>query len=237
VLQEYCLSRDIKKCQRLQRSIVDTYMDDFGKYAKKVNHRYLRKVFSAVPKMVGQKFVYANVDNSIKSRELKKAIELLEKAGVVMRIKATSGAGIPMEAASKENYFKALFLDVGLMHAINGIYGETARAKDFTTIFRGAVAEQFVGQQLLAYQSPYTKPSLYYWVREARNSKAEIDYLIIKNEKIIPVEIKSGARGRMKSMHIFFDTFKSDFGLKISQACYDERNRIVSLSSYCIENT
>ncbi len=237
VLQEYCVSRDIKKCQRIQRSIVDTYIDDFGKYAKKVKHKYLRKVFYAVPKMIGQKFVYANVDNSIKSRELKEAIELLEMSGVIARIKSTSGAGIPLEAGAKENYFKALFLDVGLMHAMNNIYGETARAKDFTGIFKGAVSEQFVGQQLLAYQSPYTKPSLYYWTREARNSMAEVDYLIVKEEDIIPIEIKSGATGHMKSMHIFITAFKPDLGLKISQANYymDIQNRILSLPFYSIE--
>ncbi|MGD9160861.1 MAG: AAA family ATPase [Desulfobacteraceae bacterium] len=237
VLQEYCLSRNIEKCQRIQRSIVDTYIDDFGKYAKKIKHKYLRKVFYAAPRMIGQKFVYANVDNTIKSRELKEAVELLEMAGVVVRTKSTSGAGIPLEAGAKENYFKALFLDVGLMHAMNNIYGETARAKDFTNIFKGAVAEQFVGQQLLAYQSPYTKPSLYYWTRDARNSMAEIDYLMVKDENIIPVEIKSGATGHMKSMHIFIKTFNSDLGLKISQANYDMdvRNRILSIPFYSIE--
>ena len=237
VLQEYCLSRNIEKCQRIQRSIVDTYIDDFGKYAKKVKHKYLRKVFYAASKMIGQKFVYANVDNTIKSRELKEAVELLEMAGVVVRIKSTSGAGIPIEAGAKENYFKALFLDVGLMHAMNNIYGKTARAKDFTNIFKGAVAEQFVGQQLLAYQSPYTKPSLYYWTRDARNSMAEIDYLMVKDEKIIPIEIKSGATGHMKSMHIFINTFNSDLGLKISQANYDMdiQNRILSIPFYSIE--
>ena len=237
VLQEYCLSRNIEKCQRIQRSIVDTYIDDFGKYAKTVKHKYLRKVFYAVPRMVGQKFVYTNVDNTIKSRELKEAVELLEMAGVIFRIKSTSGAGIPLEAGAKENYFKPLFLDVGLMHAMNNIYGETARAEDFSSIFKGAVAEQFVGQQLLAYQSPYTKPSLYYWTRDARNSKAEIDYLMVKDEKIIPVEVKSGAIGHMKSMHIFINTFNSDSGLRISQAKYDIdfQNRIHSIAFYGIE--
>ena len=237
VLQEYRLSGNIEKCQRIQQSIVDTYMDDFGKYAKKVKHRYLRKVFYAVPKMVGQKFVYTNIDSSIKSRELKEAVELLEMAGVIVRIKSTSGAGLPLEAGAKENYFKALFLDVGLMHAMNHIYGETARAKDFTDIFKGAVSEQFVGQQLMANQSAYTKPSLYYWARAARNSTAEIDYLIVKNEKVIPVEVKSGANGHMKSMHLFIDTFKSDFGIKISQAGYDMdiKNRILSIPFYSIE--
>jgi len=62
-----------------------------------------------------------------------------------------------------------------------------------------AVAEQFVGQELIAYQNPYSRPSLYYWAREAKNSSAELDYLIQKQALIIPVEVKSGAVGRVKS--------------------------------------
>ena len=71
------------------------------------------------------------------------------------------------------------------MHAISGIYSETAQQKDFTAIFNGAVAEQFAGQEFIAYFEPEIKPSLYYWAREARSSNAEIDYLIAKEAKTI----------------------------------------------------
>lgn len=178
MVQEYCETGDMISCQRIQRAIVDTYQDDFGKYSKKIKHRYLDKIYNAVPKMVGRKFVYAHIDNTIKSRELKGALELLEKAGVVTKIRRTSGSGLPLEAGVKDAYFKVLFLDVGLLHAVNGIYSDTVQAKDFTALFNGAVAEQFVGQELLAYQNPYTRTLLYYWAREAKNSNAELDYLI-----------------------------------------------------------
>ena len=135
IIQEYCETRDIIICQRIQRSIIDTYLDDFGKYARKSKHQYLYKLFNAVPKMVGQKFFYSHVDNTIKSRELKEALELLEMAGIMRKIKKVSGAGIPLEASAKENHFKMLFMDVGLLHAINGIYTDTAKAKDFTCLF------------------------------------------------------------------------------------------------------
>jgi len=71
-----------------------------------------------------------------------------------------------------------MYTKIGLLHAVNGLYQETAQAKDFTALFNGAVAEQFVGQELLAYQNPYTRPSLFYWAREAKNSNAELDCLI-----------------------------------------------------------
>jgi len=105
VVQEYCETGDMISCQRIQRAIVETYQDDFGKYSKKLKHRYLDRIYNAVPKMVGRKFVYAYVDNTIKSRELKEALELLEKAGVVKKIKRTSGAGLPLEAGVKDAFF------------------------------------------------------------------------------------------------------------------------------------
>ena len=94
---------------------------------------------------------------------------------------------------------------------------------------------QFVGQELLAYQNPYSNPLLYYWAREAKNSNAELDYIIQKEGRVIPFEVKSGSIGRMKSMHMFMEKYQVQQGIKISQAPYDSSNRIVSLPFYCLE--
>jgi hypothetical protein len=128
-----------------------------------------------------------------------------------------------------------IFLDVGLLHAVNGIYSDTVQAKDFTALFKGAVAEQFVGQELLAYQNPYTRPLLYYWAREAKNSNAELDYLIQKEGEVIPVEVKSGSTGRLKSMYMYMEKYQVRQGIKISQAPYDSDNQIMSLPLYSLE--
>jgi len=236
VVQEYVTTRDIIKCQRIQRSIIDTYIDDFAKYSKVSKHTYLRKVFNAVPGMVGQKFVYTQVDRAIKSRELKEALELLETAGVVTRVRQTTGSGLPLAAGVHESIFKVLFLDVGLLHAISGIYTDTAKQKDFTAIFKGAVAEQFAGQELIVCQSPYTKAELYYWGRKAKSSTAEIDYLIVINAMVVPVEIKSGPTGRMKSMQMFIEKYNSKKAVKISQAPFINGSPIVCLPFYAIES-
>lgn len=236
VVNEYITSRDIIKCQRLQRSIIDTYIDDFAKYAKVTKHNNLRNVFNAVPGMVGQKFVYTQVDRLTKSRELKEAVELLETAGIITRVWQTNGAGVPLAGDINESYFKAIFLDIGLFHAISGIYAETAQEKDFTAIFKGAVAEQFAGQELIAHQSPYTKAHLYYWGRQVKNSTAEIDYLLEINGQIIPVEIKSGSTGSMKSLHFFIENYHTAKALKISQAQFSVNNPIISLPFYGIES-
>ncbi|MCK4813846.1 MAG: ATP-binding protein, partial [Candidatus Marinimicrobia bacterium] len=186
VVNTYINNKDISKCQKIQRSIVDTYHDDFAKYANQAKFKHLRKIFTAVPSMIGNKFVYTNVDPDTKSRELKDALFLLETAGLLYRVKKTSGAGIPLESHASDKYFKVIFLDIGLMHAINGMHEEIVLGKNLTDIYKGALAEQFVGQELLAYQDPYHKQSLYYWTRNKRGSSAEIDYLIQKNANLIP---------------------------------------------------
>jgi len=101
VVREYYTTHDMHNCQKIQRSILDTYIDDFAKYSRNPKHQFLRKVFNAVPAMAGQKFVYAKVDSSIKSRDLKEALELLETAGIVFRIKRTSGAEMQKTAIQK----------------------------------------------------------------------------------------------------------------------------------------
>ena len=236
VLNEYVQSHDVLKCQQIQNLINETYIDDFSKYARDSKFKYLKKVFSAVPSMIGQKFIYSKVDKTVKSRDFKEAFNLLETAGVIYRIARTSGAGLPLEAGVKENFFKPMFLDVGLMHAINGIYNESVRGKNLTSIFKGMVAEQFVGQELIATQSPFLKPKLYYWAREAKNSNAEIDYLIEKKSEIIPIEVKSGSSGKMKSMNMFLEAYGTENGIKVSQAKLIEGQALTSLPLYAIES-
>ena len=234
VVAEYVSSRDIIKCQNIQRSIIDTYIDDFSKYANKTKMPVLQKVFNSAARMIGQKFVYSHVDNTIKSYKMKEAVNMLEMAGVLIRIKRSTGDGLPLEANVKDNFFKLLFLDVGLLHNALGIYKETVLSNDLSSVFRGAVAEQFVGQELVAYQDFYRKPSLYYWAREAKNSNAEIDYIFEKKGMIIPVEVKSGKAGKYKSLRMYIEKYNPETALKISQGIFEENDRLISLPFYGI---
>jgi predicted AAA+ superfamily ATPase len=235
VVNSYREHHDLNACQMIQRSIVDTYRDDFAKYASEAKFKHLRKIFSSVPAMVGNKFVYANVDPDTKSRELKDALNLLETAGILYKVKRTSGNGLPLESHVADRYFKVIFLDIGLMHAIMGIRNELILGENLTNIYKGALAEQFVGQELMAYREPYHKDGLYYWTREEKNSNAEIDYLIQKNGQIIPIEVKSGPTGRMKSMMLYKNAYHPELAVKISQAMYNDEKDILELPLYAIE--
>jgi len=87
----------------------------------------------------------------------------------------------------------------------------------FIKINEGAIAEQFTAQELLAYRDYYQIPSLYYWAREARSSNAEIDYLIPCRSSALPIEVKAGKTGTLRSMHIFLEKYGLSAGVRISQ--------------------
>ena len=234
VVDEYIRSGDVIKCEKIQSSILDTYSDDFKKYAPEEDIMHLKTVFHSIPSMVGRKYVYSKVDPEKRSADLKRAVQLLEMAGVVTRVKRTSASAMPLEAGVKHSYFKLLFLDIGLLHSISGLYPKTMMVSDLNTIYMGGVSEQFVGQELLAYGDPFHRDSLYYWLRESRNSSAEIDYLIQRGGNVYPIEVKSGSTGRMKSMALFMEQFKSEKGFKVSQSPYLE-GKITEIPFYLIE--
>ena len=236
VVSEHVSSGNLEKCLQIQSIIVQTYRDDFGKYASKVKTKYLQKMFYAVPKMVGRKLKYAHVDGTLQSRDLKEALELLAQAGVVHRIKRTSGEGLPLEASAKERQFKAAFLDVGLMQNMCGLSSDLLTSADdgFIRINEGAVAEQYVAQELLAYRDNTLAPSLFYWAREARNSNAEIDYLVPCGSGALPIEVKAGKTGTLRSMHLYLDTYPISIGVRVSQRSFNESLPILSIPFYAI---
>jgi len=236
VVAEYVENANILKCQKIQRSIIDTYLDDFGKYSKATEFMILRKLFYSAAKFTGEKFVYARVDNTLKTAVLKNALDLLELAGVLIKIRRTTGDGIPLESNVKENFFKILFLDIGLMNNINGNFDKIILEKDLSSSLKGSVAEQFVGQQLICNGNPWQKTTLYYWAREAKNSSAEIDYLVEHNGAPLAIEVKSGNIKRMKSIMMFMEKYKPPYSLRVSQNPYCKDGNIYSIPFYDINS-
>ncbi len=236
VLKTYFSSVDFSDSFMVQDRINQVYKADFAKYASMAKKQYLEKVFAAVPKLVKEKFKYSTVDSEARSANLKEAFELLNQARVVTKVKSTSGAGLPFEAEASEKHFKAIFLDIGLMQKIlgmdTGISKAIIESQDFHSIAAGALAEQFVGQELLAYQSVYSEKNLYYWQRD--KGSAEVDYLIAIDGKIIPLEVKAGKTGRLKSMKLFIEKYKCPFGIRISQKDFSFQDQILSVPFYAI---
>jgi len=180
------------------------YAQDFSKYSPSVNRDCLNMVLSAAGKSIGQQIKYSQLASGFSNPTIKSAFMALTNARLLRKVKATSPSGLPLEAGANEKKFKSVFLDIGLMAHVNGLRNSFLEIKhNMNTIFNGAMAEQFVGQEFLA----AGQKKLYYWARQAKSSTAEIDYLLVKKNEIIPVEVKNSSSGSLKSLHLLLDQF------------------------------
>ena len=188
----------------IQTDLIATLRQDFAKYAGHSDKRCLNAVLSSVARKTGEQIKYAHLAEDFTNPTIKKAFELMETARLFTRVRAASPGGIPLGASASEKIFKAVFLDIGLLSNIIGFYSDkTVPKHKLASVYNGKLAEQFVGQELRA---SYNE-NLFYWSREKRGSSAETDYLIEKKGEIIPVEVKSGKSGKLKSLHLLLNTF------------------------------
>ncbi len=187
--------------QRIQGSITGTLQDDFARYGSRAQQDLLHRTFDYVAQHVGQKIVFAKISRESRAAEVAKALNLLAASRVVHRVVHTSANGVPLGAEADEKRFKVLFLDVGLIGQVSGL--TVPRLADLLTVNEGALAEQFVGQELMASGRFFDDPRLFYWHREARNANAEVDYVISAGAEVVPIEVKAASGGALKSMYQF----------------------------------
>ncbi len=200
-------TQDPTSALHVLQQIAATYRQDFEKYARKAQVKYLEQLFRQVPHFVGKEFSYREIHGEYRKRELAPALELLERANIIHTIRHTSGQGIPIGAEADFDTFKVIYLDIGLCQAILG--------SDISAWFlqplksfknRGEIAEGFVGQELICYANPSSKAEIHFWKRKEKNSAAEVDYLIQRGELILPIEVKSGASTTLRSLRLFLAT-------------------------------
>jgi len=238
VVDNWIKRKDVIGCQELQDEIIEAYKQDFAKYAKRQQIEYVEKVFQAIPTQLGQKFKFAHIDRDIKSRELKEALNLLVKAKVAHICYHSSGQEQPLGASKNNQLFKIYFLDVGLAQRLLNLSLTDWVVSELDMQTLGCIAEQFVAQELAAYASAKTQYQMYYWHREEKNSSAEVDFLTVKKGNIIPIEVKAGTTGTLKSMHLFLASHpKSSLGLKISADYhFTKRDNIQNIPLYGMES-
>lgn len=234
VLSAYLQTKSLYQVQDVQSDILSTYRRDFGKYAKKIQHKYLSLLFEKAPGLVAQWFKYSKIDPDVNSRDLKVALEKLCQAGLLYQVHHTSASGLPLITTQSEKKFKLLFLDVGLVKRACQLDISLLLKEDIMLINQGLLTEQFVGQELLAYSDCKNDDHLFFWVREQKGSSAEVDFVITVGSQIVPVEVKAGTTGRLKSLKIFMEEKSSPIGLRISSAPLNLENNILSVPFYLI---
>lgn len=236
VVKEYINSESLRKVQQVQTNLIRTFQDDFVKYAKKKQIKYLDLLFRAVPLQLGSKFIFAHVGKGLRVRELSPALDLLEKARIVHKVFHYKADGLPLQARLHLKRFKTLLLDIGLSQNILGVnLEEWIIGEARSHILGGAIAEAFVGQELVAHTNATTNNPLVYWHRETRGSGAEVDYLLDYQNEIVPVEVKAGPTGKLKSLHLFIQEKRTRYGLKISSQGFGISGNLISVPLYAVE--
>ncbi len=237
VIDAWINDRDPVICQKIQDEIIQSYQIDFHRYTKAHEIPHVTKVFEKIPFMCGNKFVYSNVDSDSRSEVIKNALLLLEVAGIAKRCFHTSAQHPPLGAEYNDKKFKVFYFDIGLAQRILGLDIRQWLLNPLQLSNKGEIAEQLVAQELIAYSDFHKEYELYYWHREAKNSNAEIDFVVMKEGEIVPVEVKSSQKGSMKSLKIFLDSHpNSKYGLKISEGSFLKQDKLVEIPLYALES-
>ena len=197
--------------------LLTTYRDDFAKYSGRLTIDRLEDVMNSVPRQLGKKFVYKDVNSEVSAAPLKQALNLLSKARICHPIMATSANGLPLGAEADGKFLKMIMLDCGLCGASLGLSLHQLRSiSEISMINSGGMAEQLVGQLLRTVTPAYISPSIHYWHRGKKGAEAEIDYIIQHENQVIPIEVKAGTTGTLKSLHQFMKEKKKTTAVRIN---------------------
>jgi len=197
-------SRDPVEAVEVHRSIIETYRDDFSKYASGAELERLRRVYEMLPSAIAEKIRYNRFHPDWRAADIRACLELLQRAGIASAALHTDGTGLPLGATEDPTVAKLFHLDVGLVGTSTGL--GMGLLGDFVTgrfINEGTRAEQFVAQHLLRRGPASQQPKLHYWQRAGRSTNAEVDFLVENRTEVLPIEVKSGASGGLRSLHQF----------------------------------
>ena len=214
----YAETNSFVEVERVQQTLITTYMEDFAKYRRRVPREMLEAVFASLPQQIGKKFSYVSVNRDVKARELGAAVELLQKALVLTRVNRTPGNAVPLGAGEDARNFKAFALDIGLAARQMGLQPSSLkRPLDAKFIAdRGGLCEQFVAENLKCAMPEYLPHELYHWERMKTGSDAEVDFMIAVEASALPLEVKAGKTGSLKSLHQFLLEKDQSFGIRIN---------------------
>jgi len=207
-------TNDLLLIKNTVRNLIIAYKDDVEKYARNENlNRIIRHIIDNAFFYASDRITFNHFANSnYRSREVSEAFKIVEKTMLLRLVYPTTSCKLPLNANKKMSP-KLQLLDTGLVNMISGIEKEIFRSDDLTDVYRGKIAEHIIGQELLTKDwSP--EANLVFWVREKRQSDAEIDYLINHKGRVVPVEVKSGSSGKMRSLKIFMNLSKINIAVR-----------------------
>ena len=220
VVEQYSRDNDLTALRPIYESLLKSYIEDVEKYAPSTSQvQYIRHILNTAFEVAGNRIAIENFGGSTyKFRELREAFTTLEKTFLFTLVYPTTEAIIP--ALPKLRLKPRLHtLDTGLINYAANMVKDILSIEDISDVYRGRIAEHITGQELLAMSNSIMN-KLQFWVREKKQSSAEIDYLYQYNGKLIPVEVKSGSIGKLRSLHQFMDVAPHHLAVRVWQGPY-----------------
>ncbi len=211
----YAKYKDIVKLNEVFNALLSGYRDDVEKYADKPKTQdAIRYILNYGWAAAGHRIQFAKfTSSSFKSADVGNAFRTLEKTLLLELVYPQMSASFPILPDMKKSP-KLLWLDTGLVNYVAGMQEELLFSKDTDELWNGDIAEHIVGQELLGSSVTFGEKRLF-WVRDAKNSQAEVDFLIRYKSHLLPIEVKTGDNSKLRSLHLFMDESKEKVALRL----------------------
>jgi predicted AAA+ superfamily ATPase len=231
VVCSYLENRDVEEARRLQKEILDAYERDFSKYSTPSEAIRISEIWRSIPSQLvreNKKFLYSTIRKGARASVFESAIEWLRRAGLIILAENLSTAKLPLRACVDYGKFKAYMFDNGLLGALVDIEPKAIVTGDrILSEYNGAFTENYVATELTTQKNEH----LYYWRSE---NIAEVDFVFGKDTRILPLEVKSGMSGVIKSLRVFADKFKPGRIYRTSPRNFTMDNDFVNIPLYAV---
>lgn len=215
VVKTYLIDKSIADLPKVYQSIWATYKEDVKKYAKSSSSENVIKYIMEVAHLyVDQRIKFQNFGNSnYRSREVGEAFRNLEAAKIIQLIHPTTDLEAPMKPNLKKSP-RLQFLDTGFLNFDLNIQGELLAFKDLSNAYKGAIIPHIIFQEVLSLNT-VSNQKPFFWVREKAQASSEVDLVLQYQNTIIPIEIKSGPTGKLKSLHEFIERTNHHYAIRM----------------------
>ncbi len=231
VIQNFINSRDHSEARKIQKEILKSYERDFSKYSTPTQAIRISEVWKSMPShlaRINKKFKYSDVRKGGRASQFESAVEWLRKAGLIYVSVNVSAPRLPLGGYEEQDCFKVYALDCGLLGAMVDISSQAIVTGDrLFSEYNGAFVENFVATEL----ARKNEGSLHYWTSE---NIAEVDFLLVHEDRILPLEVKSGLNRNIKSLRVYSEKYGASRLYRTSPRNFESRNDFANIPLYAI---
>lgn len=235
-------THDFSAVRKVHQALLAGYRKDFSKHAPKELSPRLSQIWNSIPQQLARenkKFICKDVAPGLRMRDMECALQWLTDAGLIHIVHRLTKPAFP-PAAYRDKAFKVFFADVGLLAAMADLQAQTIlEGNRIFTEFKGALAEQYVQQELRA----SGEKELFYW--SSNQSDVEIDFVFSSGAALIPIEVKAEINLRAKSLFTFCRKQQVKLAMRTSMAPFavntipgkteDDNLTLLDIPLYAIE--